>query len=1292
MRGTLVVSNLNTTNGILIGAAGTLQLDVPTLELTGAGAVTLSANNALITAVTATDVLDNDGNQITGFGSITHLMLQNDGLIEAIGGTLILNTTNPIENGLDGTVGISGTLEASGTGTLEIHDNVNNEIHGQINTNGGTVDFKGAGTLVVSNLNTTNGILIGAAGTLQLDVPTLELTGAGAVTLSANNALITAVTATDVLDNDGNQITGFGSITHLMLQNDGLIEAIGGTLILNTTNPIENGLDGTVGISGTLEASGTGTLEIHDNVNNEIHGQINTNGGTVDFKGAGTLVVSNLNTTNGILIGAAGTLQLDVPTLELTGAGAVTLSANNALITAVTATDVLDNDGNQITGFGSITHLMLQNDGLIEAIGGTLILNTTNPIENGLDGTVGISGTLEASGTGTLEIHDNVNNEIHGQINTNGGTVDFKGAGTLVVSNLNTTNGILIGAAGTLQLDVPTLELTGAGAVTLTSGSKVIGSTIGDTLENVNNTISGAGTIGTGDGKLTLQNDVLGIIDATGGTLEINASVTGVGTLEVGSVSGDTLKLDSVSNAASLTFLGSAGTLELNTNGTLTLTNALVIGANTLKLDGGSSTLTDAAGITLAGGTISGLGALANNTNLTGWGTVSTPFKSADTVTASGGTLEFTNTVDSTTASTFHIANVANSVLKFDGAVGTNSVHPTIIFDGGDGGKGVLDLTSLSSLTNFHASVSGFDEGEGIKITGAVSASLNGTASTLTIYNSLIHSVATTLGTITLATSYAGDTFNVSGGIVTVDDLVATLSSTSVTQGTPVSVTVTDDGTLVTATTYKWQVSHNGGASWSDATGLGAATATYTPTEGDEGGTLQALVTYADAGNTGTENATSNTSNAVADSADLGATLSGLTSSNAVHGTAVSVSSVADGGTTVATGLSYQWQINNGSGFTNISGATSASYMPTTSNEGHALQVIVTYTDATGNESATVSAGTVQAASQEKNYVGGSGSHNWGTGIWGASGTPTSSDNVFIDASGTYSVLVEDNPDVALSLTVNAGGATVFASSNNDSSSGDTLTLGDSSGGGGNLTINAGTFIIGSGGTLKDIGNSAMITGAITNNGTIEAGRAGGTLEVASSSTITGTGIFQIDAGAKLQLDGPDTLNVVFAATTGTLILKDPTHFTAPFRKAVEAWSSGDVIDVAGFDASASISYNNGTHTVTITEAATCNRYPACRHEWRELAHYGARQQRYRHLDPRSARGFRHGHCRQRHDARYRNGEHCDRHLRQRQRHYRPARARRLPRNSPGRSSVLLGTGRLQTRIRSISRTSISRT
>jgi hypothetical protein len=82
-------------------------------------------------------------------------------------------------------------------------------------------------------------------------------------------------------------------------------------------------------------------------------------------------------------------------------------------------------------------------------------------------------------------------------------------------------------------------------------------------------------------------------------------------------------------------------------------------------------------------------------------------------------------------------------------------------------------------------------------------------------------------------------------------DLVATLSSQSPVQGSPISVaTVTDGGTDVLASaTYQWKV--NTGAGFQNATGTGATTATYMPVEGDDGGTLEVVVTYTDAGNTG---------------------------------------------------------------------------------------------------------------------------------------------------------------------------------------------------------------------------------------------------------------------------------------------------------------------------------------------------------------------------------------------------------------------------------------------------------
>jgi hypothetical protein len=179
--------------------------------------------------------------------------------------------------------------------------------------------------------------------------------------------------------------------------------------------------------------------------------------------------------------------------------------------------------------------------------------------------------------------------------------------------------------------------ITGAGntgtshGITVGSGTDLIG--FGTLNINAAGTISGAGAVG-----------------ASNGTLELNGTVTNLGTLQVGGGSTDKLLLDGISSATTATFLGSTGTLELNTSGSLTLTKILSVGANTVKLDGaGTTQITDTRGVTLAGGEISGTGAISSDTNIIGLGTVSlSSFDAADTVT---------------------------SLLEFDGAVGTNNAQ-----------------------------------------------------------------------------------------------------------------------------------------------------------------------------------------------------------------------------------------------------------------------------------------------------------------------------------------------------------------------------------------------------------------------------------------------------------------------------------------------------------------------------------------------------------------------------------------------------------------------------------------
>src|SRR5439155_703185 len=90
----------------------------------------------------------------------------------------------------------------------------------------------------------------------------------------------------------------------------------------------------------------------------------------------------------------------------------------------------------------------------------------------------------------------------------------------------------------------------------------------------------GTGTI-TGLGKVAAAVTATGAghITANGGTLEVTGAITNSGSALVLAITGasDKLLLDASSAAKTLTF-GSSGTLELNTNGALTVSDALALG------------------------------------------------------------------------------------------------------------------------------------------------------------------------------------------------------------------------------------------------------------------------------------------------------------------------------------------------------------------------------------------------------------------------------------------------------------------------------------------------------------------------------------------------------------------------------------------------------------------------------------------------------------------------------------------------------------------------------------------
>ena len=271
------------------------------------------------------------------------------------------------------------------------------------------------------------------------------------------------------------------------------------------------------------------------------------------------------------------------------------------------------------------------------------------------------------------------------------------------------TNGILIGGSSSeLLVDVTNLQLTGGGAVLLLSGSLIYGngsSGSPDTLENVDNTISGAGTIGhNGDGDLALTNDSHGIIDATGTVVLFTGNAVGnAGLLEAtagGELDVKDSKIENSGNSAtgtgividaSSTLLVDVATLTLDGGGTLVL-QGTITGANA------GNDLVNVSNTINQTGTISNL-MLTNDAaiDVTGNGT----FNNVALTNAGSGNVNVSGTLNLTGADTINNGQLNNAGTMNVGLGGGTNGNVLIENETGAAvvGSGTNSFTNVGTLT-----------------------------------------------------------------------------------------------------------------------------------------------------------------------------------------------------------------------------------------------------------------------------------------------------------------------------------------------------------------------------------------------------------------------------------------------------------------------------------------------------------------------------------------------------------------------------------------------------------------
>ncbi len=221
--------------------------------------------------------------------------------------------------------------------------------------------------------------------------------------------------------------------------------------------------------------------------------------------------------------------------------------------------------------------------------------------------------------------------------------------------------------------------------------------------------------------------------------------------------------------------------------------------------------------------------------------------------------------------------------------------------------------------------------------------------------------------------------------------------------------------------------------------------------------------------------------------------------------------------------------------------------------------------DAAGGSYSLVNAGLLEE-------TGGNGTSNIDVTVVNTGTIAVTSGSQFaFNAGGTFSGLVDGAGGIALNggdFVLTAGGvidaAAVYDNAGTLTLQGGTITAPDLSAG---LTVAAGAVITGYG-VIGDLASSS---------GLIEA--AGGLLSVNGTG---GSGLFQIETGATLELTGASAQNVVFDGIDATLKLDDPTTYTG----SLDLFGAGDTIDFAGVTLSA-VAIANGELIGTLAAGGT---------------------------------------------------------------------------------------------------------
>jgi len=599
-----------------INAAGTIDLNGGITATGSALNVELNANDTQAGDPTpaAGDVII-DANINTNGGSFTSSGVDFDITgtslsINTGGGSVLLTHTGSV------TIGNGETIDSNGTpdGTIEITSN-------DIILNGGTNLNSGSAT---TTLTDSDGTGIGLGSTSVTNGLNLSGTELGQITATGLELVTTGdITVNNISAANSNNINGTTTLT---------AEKISFASNASTFNALTANAEDGIAVNINVTAD-TGNLELDGDSNNSNAG--------------GAETANNISLTTGRTLDSAGAMNLDATTGGISGAGTLTLRAddgitiNNNLTTAGILNIDADNDANDNTGTLVITSGVTVSTGVNALNIDTNDINLSGNLSSGITsitdsdntgiglGATSVTDGLNLSGAELQQISASnlgfvstgnitVNNISAANSNNISGTTTFTGEKISFSSNASVFNALSANAQDGITVDVNVSTDTGNLALDGDSNNNNAGGaeTVNNISFNAGRSLISAGTLTLdattggidGAGALTLQGTTVQInnnITTTNGTLDINGLVT-IGssvTLDTGSGAGDilfdntlsggnSLVLNAGTGNISLSTVNSLSSLEVNTSGVLTLNgNITTSGAANFAGVAGGTTL-----------------------------------------------------------------------------------------------------------------------------------------------------------------------------------------------------------------------------------------------------------------------------------------------------------------------------------------------------------------------------------------------------------------------------------------------------------------------------------------------------------------------------------------------------------------------------------------------------------------------------------------------------------------------------------------------------------------------------